>query len=47
MAIKYAIAALSLVMLLLVTAGAGAGENAANQQEGDADTPFFGVSLGP
>ncbi len=45
MAIKYAIAALSLVMLFLVTAGAGAGENA-NPQEGDGDTPFFGVSLG-
>jgi hypothetical protein len=45
MAIKYAIAALSLVMLFLVTAGAGAGENA-NPQEGDGDTPFFGESLG-
>ncbi len=45
MAIKHAIAALSLVMLFLATARAGAGENA-SPQGGDADTPFFGVSLG-
>lgn len=45
MAIKHAIAALSLAMLFLITAKAGAGENA-SPQGGDADTPFFGVSLG-
>ncbi len=42
MAIKYAIAALLMVTFFLITAGAGA----VSPQEGDNDTPFFGVSLG-
>ena len=46
MAIKYAIAALLMVMLFLVTAGAGAGEDVGGSKEGGDDTPFFGVSLG-